>query len=221
MSVKPTTTTKEGKVMTSQTIPTQANNLPRKAPRKVCFDVIKALIESREAPTDKQLAQLYSQFLPNAPAKAKTPEQWVAKAKGVSDVRYYLNNLWSDGKQLVGTDGHRLHLCPTELPEGFYNTELEPVTVDGKYPEFERSIPTVKSERDWRSVHLSDLELKEPRGVMAVQVLPDTWVNRKYLLATLNGQTSFEVAQPGGANCAIKFRLDNPDLVAVILPIRV
>lgn len=67
-------------------------------------------------------------------------EHWVGKAMGVRDVRSRLNFYYSDGARLICTDGHRLHLTPTTLPQGYYGKALNPVDDQGRYPEVDRVI---------------------------------------------------------------------------------
>lgn len=46
--------------------------------------------------------------------------KWVVKAASKSDVRYYLNGVFFDGKNaaLVGTDGHRIHIADCQAIKG-------------------------------------------------------------------------------------------------------
>ena len=108
----------------------------------------------------EEIAPLYTYFMPPVPAKPKTTEQWVGKAVGKKDVRYYLNFYYSDGKRLVGCDGSRIHLMPTDLPEGFYDRALNAVGEQGRYPDVDRVIDL--SGRDEHTVVNSELPI-EPR----------------------------------------------------------
>jgi len=100
--------------------------------------------------------RLYKQYLPKLPARAKTAEQWAAKAvTGARDCRYYLQYLYSDGENLIATDGHRLHrVKTTSYAPGFYCPKsFNPVDVDVKYPDCERFF---QGEPVLRKYHLSN-----------------------------------------------------------------
>ena len=89
-----------------------------------------------------EAAPLYAYFMPPIPAKAKTPEQWVAKAVAVKDPRGYLRFIYSDGTRLIATDGGRLHLIPTDRPAGYYDKAMNPVDDQGTYPQIDRLFTT-------------------------------------------------------------------------------
>lgn len=111
----------------------------KKPNKNDAHSLVLALAKQYGIPAD-EIAPLYTYFMPLIPAKAKTPEQWVGKAMGVRDVRYYLNFYYSDGTRLICTDGHRLHLMPTTLAEGFYDKALNAVNTQGRYPDVDRVI---------------------------------------------------------------------------------
>ena len=204
--------------MYNQNIPSIAANV-KKPTKRQAFDLVKELIYKAGDLDDNprlqaDYARLYSYFLPPVPTKAKTPELWVSKAMAKNNARGYLRFLYSDGKRLIATNGHYLHLCPTTLAEGFYNTELEPVGDQGKYPDIDRVIPSVPRQDDWQAVELSSCAVTEGQGaIMNIEVLPGTFLSRSYLMATLNGQTSFSAfqAKPDGP---VRIQLDDADLVA-------
>lgn len=121
---------------------TRAFRLPRKITKKKAMLALEELAQGAESDeTLEQLATLYSYFKPSTPATPKTEEEWVACAAGVHDVREYLHCLRADKGRLVATDGIRMHICPTELPDGAYDSQLNPVDarVAGTFP-------------DWRAV---------------------------------------------------------------------
>lgn len=121
----------------------------KRATKQEAFDIVHDALISGDPVTSNQLQALLLYFAPPVPARPKTAEQWVAKAAGVRDVRPWVNYLQSDGKHLYGTDGHRAHRCPTDLPAGAYCPKtLLPVT--GDYA----AAPSVMAERirEWFSV---------------------------------------------------------------------
>ena len=107
--------------------------------------LVQELAARYNIPAD-EIAPLYTYFMPPIPAKAKTPEQWVGKAVGKKDVRYYLNFYYSDGRRLIGCDGSRVHLIPTELSEGYYDAALHPIDPQGRYPDIDRVVEMSGSE---------------------------------------------------------------------------
>lgn len=113
----------------------------RKPSKTAAFELLVGLIENGDLTDEVIAAHLYAFFQPGIPAKPKTPEQWVARAVAVKDVRFDLNYLYSDGKRLMGMDGHRLHIIPTERPAGYYDKQLSPVVVDHPYVDVDRVIP--------------------------------------------------------------------------------
>ena len=107
------------------------------------------IIERLQATTGdvEGLSELYSYFKPSAPSKPKTDQQWVSKAMGKNDVRNALNRLQVEDGQMVGCDGHRVHVCTTELPNGAYDNQFNLIddAYAGKFPDWRRVIP---SDRD-------------------------------------------------------------------------
>jgi DNA polymerase III sliding clamp (beta) subunit (PCNA family) len=201
-------------------IATMSASMMRNPKKADCFDIITKHIESGEPMTDKELSELYKYFVPPIPAKPKTELQWVAKAMGKKDIRYYLNYIYSDGRCLLGTDGHRLHISPTDMDEGFYDTQGNPCKCDGKFPDVDRIIPEVKRESDWVKVKFESLKVKVEGTLQGVEMSEGQHLNLKYLCDTLCGETEFEFYQ-AGPDTAFRIRLaDKPDRIAVIMPMR-
>lgn len=119
----------------------RAFNNGKKPTKPTVYSLVEDLIVTGLAPTEYQLATLYGYFVPALPAKPKTAAQWVQKAVPTKDVRYYLNNANVLAGKLRGTDGHRLHIAPTDLVDGYYDKAGNLVEVDGKYPDIDRVIP--------------------------------------------------------------------------------
>lgn len=92
----------------------------KRASKSEAFDIVRDALLTGDAMTSNQLQALLLYFAPPVPARPKTPEQWVARAAGTKDTRPWVNYLHSDGQHLYGTDDHRVHRCPTELPAGVY-----------------------------------------------------------------------------------------------------
>lgn len=111
------------------------------------------------------LAQLYQYFIPATPAKPKTAEQWIAKAVPKKDIRYFLQYLYSDGSNLVGTDGHRMHYVENmDYDAGSYNIVMDKIDPmhAGKYPNWERVVPNTSKSTPYgfNTLTLKTIELK-------------------------------------------------------------
>lgn len=203
-------------------IATRAANLPHKVKKADAFARVKELAEK---PADLDtLAHLYAYFLPPLPAKAKDPAVWVARAKGVNDVRHYLNYLYSDGNRLIATDGHRLHLMPTNLPAGFYDKARNPVDVDAKYPDVDRIIPKLDQGTPHKLEDLAGLPVRTSevgaRGqytIHAYELPGGVCVNKTYWDQATRDETGIvRISDPTSS-----VRIDYPKgRLAVIMPIR-
>ena len=130
-----------------------AANERTKAPNAAAkLDAVLALIEHcvEAAGNDKPsleihtaLVTLYKQHLPKTPAKPKTAFTWVNKAIAKKDVRYYLNQAHIEAGRVRATDGHRVHVAPSDIKEdGFYDTAQNKVDMSGKFPDIDRVTPT-------------------------------------------------------------------------------
>jgi hypothetical protein len=103
------------------------------------------------------LTTLYKQHLPKVPAKPKTARQWAIKAIAKKDVRYFLNQAHIEAGYIRATDGHRLHVAPTDIKDdGFYDAALNKLDMLGKFPDIERVTPS-HSGKDRIDVNPDDL----------------------------------------------------------------
>lgn len=84
-------------------------------------------------------------------------EQWVALAvAGANEPRDYLKYVYVDGGVMFGCDGHRLHWCKTDRPEGYYNPDtFQRAQVISSYPNVRQIIPPDTG--NMASFRLSDL----------------------------------------------------------------
>ena len=141
-------------------------------------------------------------------------ERWVAKAKASNDIRGYLNYLYSDGRRLMATDGHRLHLAPTTLSAGYYNSELIPVDESAKYPDVVRVIPNKGKQCicDMGSL------VMDRRGKVELYQLPDGgWINKRYWDQAVGDQEA--VVYVSASNGARRIDFDD-GRVAVVMGVR-
>lgn len=159
------------------------------AKRNDAFLMAQTLLEGGEL-SEIQKEALYKYFSPAVPKKAKKAWQWVAKAVGVKDVRYYINFLYSDGRRLIGTDGHRMHWIETDLEPGYYCPKtLERVVCDGRFPDIDRVIPERKT---FAQFYLKDLKhvsvpTKKSKPIECVEIGDiQTRINKEYLYQAAN-----------------------------------
>ena len=57
---------------------------------------------------------------------------------GKKDVRYYLNYIYSNGEELIGSNGHVLIKVKHAIDSGFYTKEKVKIDMDTKYPNFDK-----------------------------------------------------------------------------------
>ena len=118
-------------------------------------------------------------------------EQWVGKARAKRDEpREYLRHYYSDGERLIATNGHRLHIAPTELAAGYYDRLLLPVEDLGKYPQIDRILNTMSD--GTYIAHLPDLEIMEIGAAPSdcAYLLPcNRYVDKKYWDDATEGET--------------------------------
>jgi hypothetical protein len=113
------------------------------ANRKGAYAIARS-IAAGETISECQKLALLLYFAPSVPAKAKTPEQWLARfVANDKDVRSFLRYLHSDGTNMRATDGHILGWAPTNKPAGYYHPKTgDPVECSLVYPNIKRVIPT-------------------------------------------------------------------------------
>jgi len=192
------------------------------AKRKDAFIMATKLMEGGELlETEKE--SLYKYFSPALPKTAKEPWKWVAKAVPTNDVRYYLNYLYSDGGRLIGTDGHRMHFIETDLKAGFYNPKtLDPITVDGRFPDIERVIPKKTNFKEYvlsDLVHGSTPLIKSGKTIEHVIIgKHKTHVNKDYLYQAFNKFDGVKISVGENDNSSILGQNDFGSFV--IMPMR-
>ena len=223
--------------MTTETIAQHAHRvalaLTRKPKKDHLQQIVRDLYENDLTDSERldSLALLYTHFMPAAPAKPKTLPQWIARAAGKKDVRYYLNYVYADhaAQRLVATDGHRLHLMP--LPgEGFDKAGFYcPKTLEylngvefATYPAYERIIPN-RAECETSPVKPAAWEVGElPNGTVYYKT-PYGALNKKYVdtvLAAPGVQFKYIYCREPG-NSAVCFAGDAPGVLALVMPIKV
>ena len=172
-----------------------------KKPKKAdIFKTITKIIETDNA-TDQQLADLYAFFIPQV-AKIKTPFHWLVKARGVNDVRYYLNHVYSDGTRTMATNGHVAHILNEPRPEGYYDDNEQLITVDGKFPDIDRVMPS----GDGVVVNINDLKVDMDNMKWICYLMPDgNGMNKQYLDNACGLSPCYEITYfPDRNVCTVK-----------------
>lgn len=171
---------------------------------------------------DRETAELFSYFIPATPQRAKTPQQWVARAAAAKDIRNYLNFVYSDGERLIATDGHRLHWIETEeYPKGYYiPSTLDAITCNDTYPDIDRVIPATYA-KDCQQCKLSEFKVIDTgKHGLAYKLPNDTYVNKKYLAAVYNRDAEMLLYLPGDSLTSIKAESLDGKRHAVVMPVR-
>jgi len=165
------------------------NNKPNK---NAAFDILikikKIIRQDTEMGVigESDLDSLINYFTPTIPKIPKTAEQWVAKACGTKDVRYYLNYLYVENGVAYGTDGHRMHWCDTKFDDGFYDPKtLLPTECDGKYPDVSRFMLDKNTLGELLTANLS--EVSEIFRDLHCYNLNNHYFQQKYINDALSG----------------------------------
>lgn len=169
----------------------------------------------------QDLAALYVYFMPATPKKPKTDFQWVAQAAGKKDVRYYLNYVYVDEKNIVATDGHRLHMIPNSdnIEPGYYlpNGDKAHGPDFAKYPDYEQVKPATGEIKEY---NIDSLGIKEGGGIIAYN-LGDNYYQKLYLDQALTGCGVFKAfggIMKRGSMTALQ--IDNGIRTAILMPVR-
>lgn len=142
------------------------------------------------------LAMLYAYFMPAIPKKSKDLFNWVYKAScKPSERRPTLDNVYSDGEYLYGSDGHVIHYIKTDLPEGRYNQLKEKIETDCDYAYIKRFLFAGESKK--YKIDMKDAEIKgeNKEDMCCTFKLEDRYIrlNKNYLETILNGETQANI----------------------------
>lgn len=160
--------------------------------RRDIFAKLMALKSGQEF-GEYHLDALINYFSPPVPKEPRDAFDWVAKAVSDDrDVRKYLRYVYVEDGEMVATNGHRMHIAKTELPNGFYDPRTRLlVDTDAKYPDYKRVIPKLeKMECDTgRKCWITSAMQLRGKEVFYVTI-GDVAINKMYLdeaMATLDG----------------------------------
>ena len=193
--------------------------IENKAPSKAIAQGIIRDLAEQHPDSVRELAQLYAYFMPPKPKTPKTAFQWVAMAAGVKDIRYYLNYVYVTAEHLAATDGHRLHRAPNtdNLAPGYYH----PITGDFAHPpeysEYPDTAKVIPSPGESVPFKFTDAKPGESRDGTPCYAIFSVVMNARYLRDAMAFMPSARI-QITGADQAV--RLDDGDLLAVIMPLR-
>ena len=161
------------------------------ASRKDAFHIIEQLMLHNQPLDLFEAEKLYKYFMPKTKSKvAKSAIEWCAKAVSKKDIHEMLRYLYSDGKRLMATDGHRLHVIETDLDEGYYCPHtFQKVDLDTSYPTIDRIIPDYKK---LEFVDLSTIETKSGRYI--TKSINGVLFQEKYLFDASNNNDLINIA---------------------------
>lgn len=193
------------------------------------------IIERMQATTGdvEGLSELYSYFKPTTPSKPKTDQQWAAKAIGKNDVRNALNRLQVEDGQMVACDGHRVHVCTTDLPNGAYDNQFNLIddAYAGKFPDWKRVIP---SDRDRPGkISLESVVIKERHtaipGYTKNSIIKGHFLDLQFgeVVIRFNGEYWNDAVCMFTGKAEVRYNGDNDSILiteagkrAVVMPIR-
>ena len=180
----------------------QLNHRIKKASRHRALGIIQLALEKADRKKNNvgtidrdELEAIFKYFLPSTSKRpAKTAEQWVAKACAPKDEqRLHLQYLYSDGRRLMGCDGHRLHWIKTNEPQGFYcPLSFMPIDSDAKPIKINKLIPKYKKLKTYL---LADYPIKiHHHRNLSYQVIDQCAFNSRYLGDAANGGKKIRLA---------------------------
>jgi len=191
--------------------------------------LLSIMIEDR-APTEEEWINIYQHFADTRGiAKAKSPIEWLSKHRANKDEWSHLSYLYSDGKRLIATDGHRLALLPTVLAPGFYDDDLNKLDVDHTYPNIDRVIPVITRSHATVTIALADVQnMNRKRGQGRVgdqiEIVPGIWVQYSYLRDALSctKEKIFSLMyNTEDVNATLSLQFKDMDLhLSIIMPVR-
>ena len=167
-----------------------------------------------------QLAQTYKYFQPAVPKKCANILDWVGKAKGKEQTRYYLTEMYADKENIVATDGHRVHITPNKQGyKGYIDNKGNVIDINGTYPEYKRIIPK-KTHSDVLDMDKCEVDQSGKLTVAIFNLFgARVTFKMKYLLDLMNGAKTAVVFGEGSSGSPVLFELPN-EAKAVLMPMR-
>lgn len=202
---------------------------PRRTKAKT-RELIEDIVFSGSQPSLDDMAAIYRYFMPAQPTRLRkncTAFEWVAAAARATETRAYLQWVYADGKRIVATDGHRLHMILDDREPGYYCPVSEALVHEPdwqQYPPIDRVIPTLPS---------SDYELVEdPKTTVVagsakeskvyVQIEgTESYVQERYWAEALRLAETQYVYTPENPAQTVLITYPEVGAKAVIMPVRV
>jgi len=173
----------------------------------------------------KAWAQIYNHFQPNKRPKFKTDTDWLWAAAGTEETRPYLHYIYVDreNKNIVTTDGHRLHMLPApeDKLQGFYDKEGvhlgdEMMT----FPDYRRVIPAPDESQPYHTWNRNTAVVDTLGYFTPTYILEDNiQVNKNYWDIAVQGLSEVTYQAYNGI-CTRIFFPDDPERVAVVMCMR-
>lgn len=193
------------------------------ASRAEAFEIIQSCMNDPDdypKMSRKHTEMLYKYFMPKyKKRKAKSDLEWVAKAAASSDkkeIRRYFAYLYSDGNRICASNGYRLHITETDLPEGYYcPITFNPVDCDASYPEIDRIIPDNKKTSTYLIEDMDQISIDKKIALG----LNNQWFQEKYIKEACNNSDNICLSLPMDKNTAAYGVSDFGEFV--IMPMRI
>jgi hypothetical protein len=193
----------------------------RKANKKAAYDMAVKLKKGETLNVD-ELDSLLLYFAPSLPKKATSAMQWVAKAAAVNEERKYLNYVRVQNGTAYASDGGRMHIAKSDLPEGWYcPLTLASVTPDLRAPDYLR---VTKRRADAATTRATLGELTkgiEGKSPYLLHPVLDTAVNENHLLDALNTQADDAAFEYEEYNSSYRIHGSHEFGDFIVMPMRV
>lgn len=165
----------------------------KKARKAEAYALVVSMKTGRHEMNPDDIDSLLLYFAPALPKKAKTVEQWVAKAAAnQKEHREYLRYLYVKEGVIMASDGQRAHRGKTTLADGYYCPHtLIPVDFDYRYPDFNRVYPDRKRLEEFEVTDLDRGAILDKRisRTTPYRRVPDAVAVREaHLVDALNGR---------------------------------
>lgn len=205
-------------------IQTHAKKLNKKPNKEVAQNLIEQMYTDNSINSDykEHLAGLYKYFQPPVKKKPKDLKEWVMLARCKDPARYYLNEMYYKDGVLYGCDGHRLHMLKldVELMEGYYDSKLNHLDIEGTFPDVTRIIP---SKSFTGTIKLDDAEIqgsgKDSKHIFMLDDLKIGFRSRYIIEAFLNDkEAAFSMSYKHPSSPLL---IEFNDRSAVIMPTRI
>lgn len=165
----------------------------KKATKAEAYALVVDMKTGRRVLSPDDIDALLLYFAPTLPKKAKTVEQWVAKAAAdPKEGREYLRHLYVKDGVIMASDGHRAHRGKSTLADGYYCPRtFATVDFDGAFPDLNRVYPDRKRLEEFNVAELDKGAImgEKTSKTLPYRRVPDSAaVNEAYLVDALNGR---------------------------------